>query len=336
MALIRSVEMIRFLTAPSLFFIFFCMTGDSQRLERRVRAAAIVVKARPITLDRFVVSIGPQLKLSVTGAWHLTSNNPDFGGLSAVHASGGSLSFLSDKGALVRLGVDPAEQDWKGTIGPLPPGCGTEREKGQNDTESLASDGRTGALWIGFELRNVICRIADAGSGGSVQVAPPPMATWSATNGPEALVRRRDGSFLVFQEKPTTFGAIGEVIAFNRDPVLKGVKSTVMHYRPPSGYRPVDAAELPDGRLLVLSRQFALPFQFTSRISLVPLNRVQPGKVLKGPIIAKIDDPRITDNFEGLSVDRLDDRLIIWLVSDDNFMKAQRTILLRLEWQLPR
>jgi hypothetical protein len=336
MAVLHFLEQMRFLTAPSLFFALFLMSGDSEEVGRPIQASAIRVHARPITADRFIIAIAPDLHLSVTGAWHLTSKNPDFGGLSALHASGGALTLVSDKGALVRLGVDPASEEWTGTVSPLPPKCGASTMKDDNDTESLVSDGQSGALWVGYEARNVICRIAGAAVGGSGVVAPAVMQHWASTSGPETMVRRRDGSFLVFQEKPVGLGGLGEVVAFSRDPTAKGSKSTVMHYRPPTGFLPVDAAELPDGRLLVLSRRFALPFQFTSRISLVPFDRVQPGKELKGPILARIDDPRITDNFEGLSIERLDDRLILWLVSDDNFMKAQRTILLRLEWKMPR
>ena len=336
MVLLRFLELMRYLTAPLLFFVLFSLTSDSEEVRRPVRASAIRVHARPITPDRFIIGTAPGLPLSVTGAWHLTSDNPDFGGLSALHVSGGALTMVSDKGALVRLGVDAASQEWEGTVSPLPPKCGASSLSDNNDTESLVSDQRTGALWIGFESRNVICRIADVAAGGSLVVAPKGMADWGATSGPEAMVRRRDGSFLVFQEKPVRLAKTGEVIVFSREPTANGSKSTVMHYRPPSGFLPVDAAELPDGRLLILSRRFALPFQFTSRISVVPVDRVQLGKELKGPIVARIDDPRIADNFEGLSVERLDDRLILWLVSDDNFMKAQRTILLRLEWKMSR
>lgn len=336
MALLRFLDLMRFLLAPSLFFVFLALLGDTPKRERSIRAAAIRVDARPIATDRFIIGTAPGLPLSVTGAWHLTSRNPDFGGFSALHASGGALTLLSDKGAIVRLGVDPTADEWEGAVSPLPPKCGSSSKKDDNDTESLVSDGRTGALWIGYESRNVICRIAEPAAGGSIAVAPRSMEHWASTSGPEAMVRRRDGSFLIFQEKPLGLGSAGDVMAFSKDPTVKGFKSTLMQYRPPSGFLPVDAAELPDGRLLVLSRRFALPFQFTSRISLVPLDRVAPGKEMKGPIIARIDDPRIADNFEGLSVERLDDRLILWLVSDDNFMKAQRTILLRLEWRLPR
>ena len=167
MALLRFLELMRYLTAPLLFFVLFFLTSDSEEVRRPVRASAIRVHARPITPDRFIIGTAPGLPLAVTGAWHLTSNNPDFGGLSALHVSGGALTMVSDKGALVRLGVDAASQEWEGTVSPLPSKCGASSQSDNNDTESLVSDQRTGALWIGFESRNVICRIADVAAGGS-------------------------------------------------------------------------------------------------------------------------------------------------------------------------
>ncbi len=335
MALLRFLYLIRFLTWPMSFFIFFLVSGDAPALDRFPGAASIIVKARAINIDPSMIAVAPGLHLRATNAWHLTSSNQDFGGLSALYASGSSLTFVSDKGVLIRLGVDSTKSEWRGTIAPLPDACGNVRYKSQRDTESLASDGRTGALWIGFELRNAICRIAGPLEGGTSFQSPESMARWAATSGPEALVRRRDGSFLIFQEKAVDDNPAGQLLAFAGDPLLAGSKPISMRYRPPRRYLPVDAAELPDHRLLVLNRRFALPFNFTSRISLVDIDSPLEGQTVAGPILIRIDDPRIADNFEAISVEQLDDRLVIWLASDDNFMKAERTILIRMEWRLP-
>jgi hypothetical protein len=336
MLFFRCLSLVRILTAPALFFIFFVVSGDAYKVDRVIQPSAISVRVRPIALDQSMIAFAPGLPLSVTGAWHLTSANRDFGGLSAIYASGSSLTFVSDGGALIRLGVDSLSRNWHGTIGPMPAACRTSSSEGQNDIESLASDGRTGTLWIGFEARNAICRIADLTNGGSKAVAPRSMEDWGSTSGPEALVRRRDGSFLVFQEKLKRGSGDGQVLSFARDPAEQKSEPVTMFYRPPTGFLPVDATELPDRRLLVLSRRFDFPFNFTNRISLVSVGPIKSGRTLTGPIIARISDPRIADNFEAISVDRLDDRYVIWLASDDNYMKAQRTILLRLEWKLTR
>jgi hypothetical protein len=336
MAFRNCLNLAQFLTAPAFLFLFFLISGDAYKIDRAILPSAISVQVREISLDPSMIAFAPGLPLKVTGAWHLTSANRDFGGLSALHASGSSLTFVSDNGALIRLGIDPSSRTWRGTIASMPVACGTSAADGQNDSEALASDERTGTLWIGFEARNAICRIADTANGGSVAVAPPSMQDWAATSGPEALVRRRDGSFLVFQEKRKRGRDAPELLAFARDPALLSSKPVVMFYRPPTGFLPVDATELPDRRLLVLSRRFALPFNFTNRISIVTVGAIESGRTLTGPIIARITDPRIADNYEAISVDRLDDRYIIWLATDDNYTRAQRTILLRLEWQLTR
>ena len=39
------------------------------------------------------------------------------------------------------------------------------------------------------------------------------------------------------------------------------------------------------------------------------------------------------DNYEGLAVTEDADGMHLWLISDDNFMSFQRTMLLKLRWQ---
>jgi hypothetical protein len=321
-----------FLTVLGAVASLIFLGGDAAEPNRVPDARPLSVTAHKLVVPPGNVDIPSALSLRLAEAWELTSANSEFGGLSAMYASGRALTFISDRGALIRLGRDPGTRSWQGVVTPLPPGCGDMNDKNDRDTESLALDAKSGSLWIGFEDRNGICRIASAANGGTRFVAPAEMSHWWKAGGPEATVRLKEGDFLVFQETPRDHQPYSDVIHFDRDPTNPKAKKVIMRYRAPTGYRPVDAAQLPDGRLLILNRRFALPFNFTNRLSIVTLPKLASGALLTGPIVARIDGEGIADNYEALSIDNDGEDLTIWLASDNNFMAIQRTLLLRFVW----
>lgn len=71
---------------------------------------------------------------------------------------------------------------------------------------------------------------------------------------------------------------------------------------------------------------------FRSVIAVFAQKDVRPGAVITPKVIARIDDPRIRDNYEGMTVTREPDgSRLVWLISDSNEMVwAQRTLLLKL------
>jgi hypothetical protein len=322
-----------FITLGS-FLIMMIVRGDAPKPDRMTIGRDLIVTARALKIPKGNVDIATGLSLRLVNAWDLTSANNEFGGLSALFASGTALTFLSDQGALVRLNRDPAQARWSGVIAPVPMACGDMHKKEYRDTESLAHDPRTGTLWIAFEERNAICRLSSIEAGGSRVAMPPLMSKWPDTGGPEAMVRLRDGSFLIFEEFPRGHGPVGEVIHFDRDPVDPNARAVKLAYRPPTGYRPVDAAQLPDGRLLVLNRRFEIPFAFTARLSIVDISNLSAGHILAGPIVARLEGQAIADNYEALAIDNDGRDLSIWIASDDNFMSVQRTLLLRFVWPM--
>ena len=116
---------------------------------------------------------------------------------------------------------------------------------------------------------------------------------------------------------------------FDRDPVDPAALATILGYRPPEGFDPTDAAQLPDGRILILNRRFALDSLFTGVLVLLDPSAMRKGDVLTGRVIARFEPPVISDNYEGLSVAMENGRPIIWIVSDDNYERWQRTLLLK-------
>jgi hypothetical protein len=306
--------------------------GDGPRPERPVRGQSITVTARPLLIPPGNVDIPTALSLKLLDAWELNSKTRSFGGLSGLQASGNSLVFMSDSGAMVRLVRGESDKNWRGTISALPSECSAGGPKKERDTESIITDPNTGAFWIGFEMRNGVCRIASPEYGGTRFYQPKPMKAWPNTGGAEAMVKLRGGSFLIFAERPLDSGPIADLLLFDRDPTDPTAKVTQMGYRPPTGYRPVDAAQLPDGRILVLNRRFQIPFAFSARLSIIDLPTSIRGKIWGGPIVARFDGDVLGENFEALAIDNDGENLTIWMATDDNYMDIQRTLLLRFIW----
>ncbi len=312
--------------------ILILLFGDARKPEMAIRGQALSVTARPLQIPQGNVDIPSALSLKLVDAWELTSKTRSFGALSAMYASGDTLTFMADIGAMVRLTRGKEGDAWSGTLSPLPEACAAKGRKEERDTESIVTDPRTGSIWIGIEARNGICRLASFDQGGSRFYQPQTMMDWPSTGGPEAMVRLNDGRFLVFAERPPGNGPIADLLLFDRDPVDPAAKVTPMRYEPPTGYRPVDAAELPGGRILVLNRRFQIPFSFSARLSIMDPPTATRGKTWGGPIVARFEGDVLGENLEALAIDNDGENLIIWMASDDNFLDIQRTLLLRFVW----
>ena len=264
------------------------------------------------------------------GGWILSSDDPDFGGLSALSIGKRGLTAVADTGVMVDFAPD-----WRAArIASLPRACVPHQLKRERDSESLARDPSTNQVWIGFEYRNLLCRIDPGGS--AKAYAPPSMKDWPKLGGPEAMVRRADGRFLVFAEKAVGGGATTPLLLFDRDPVLPEARVIAMRYRTFPGYQPSDAAMLPDGRMLVLNRRYVFPLSFSAIVTLVEPFTAKPGTLVEGRPVIVLAPPHIADNFEGLDVETKGSRTFIWLVSDDNFLPQQHTYLLKFELVVPR
>ncbi|QYF86884.1 esterase-like activity of phytase family protein [Brevundimonas sp. PAMC22021] len=100
--------------------------------------------------------------------------------------------------------------------------------------------------------------------------------------------------------------------------------------------QPPPAAPIPDGefRITALDRDPAGDGWFVvQRLYRAPIDmraqvrRMTPDGAL-GPVLISLKLPGTTDNFEGVSAERLNGRTRLYVLSDDNFNPAQRTLLL--------
>jgi hypothetical protein len=293
--------------------------------------------------DPAVVTIAPlpdragvSGELALTGVWEMTSPHGWFGGFSALVAAGGTgLIAGTDRG--FRLDIDLGADGPRAVPGSYRfIGISGRGRKESVDLESLARDPATGTLWAGFENDNFIVRY---GADGSRRIrAPAEIAGWSRNSGPETMERLADGRFLVIAEGAEDWnGTLHEALLFPGDPVTDDAAPLVFRFAAPDGHDPVDAAQLPDGRMLILLRRvrYAIPARFDTAIAIADPRAIRAGGTWQARIIARMHGGIFADNFEGIAfVPSAADpaRGAVWVVTDDNFSVFQRSLLIRFAW----
>jgi len=286
-----------------------------------------LLTVRAITAPR--VELGP---LEAAGAWQLYSPNSSFNSYSALVAfDDGTLLAASDRGGFLRFSP-PGEPPAPVRIGMF--ANSKSRAKRDADIEAMTRDPATGRLWAAFEKSNKIAGFDQALSAlGAIR--PRAMRNWPENQGPEAMVRLVDGRFIVLAEgSPRWFDDGMPGVLFAADPVAGGAPIP-FRFVPPAGYRPVDLAQMPDGKVLILLRKvdWGLPPHFRGKLMLADPAAIRAGTSWRARALADLAEPLPSDNYEGLAA--LSDGhggAIVWLISDDNGMAYQRTLLLRLRW----
>ena len=198
------------------------------------------------------------------------------------------------------------------------------------DAESMALDPATGRRWVGFESANQIWRYSRDFTAAERMVKPGLMRRWRSGGGIESFTRLADGRFVAISEQAPPGRTDREGIVWPGDPT-RTRPSVRFSYQASPGYDPSDMTQLPDGRLLVLERRFALPFRWSNRLVVIDHAALAAGKLVQGREIARLEAPVIHDNIEGVAVTREGGRTTIWLVSDDNRLPIQRTLLLHFD-----
>jgi hypothetical protein len=266
--------------------------------------------------------------LTFLGGVALDNGDAAFGGFSAMAVEGDRFTLLSDGGNVVRFRMGG---DWRPRavrFSALPAGPRTGWEKRDRDAESMTRDPATGRWWVGFENANQVWRYAPDLRAGERMAQPAAMRRWRRNGGIEAFARLADGRFVAISESPRRGRRVRDGIVWPGDPTARPVRFRFA-YRPAPGYDPSDMTQLPDGRLLVLERAWGPPFRWYARLALVELAAIRPGAVVAGRTVAWLAPPLLTDNYEGVAATREGGATILWLVSDDNQLFLQRTLLLK-------
>ena len=308
-----------------------CTTGH-------LRDGSVVVTATavPLSTDPATVAVG---ELRYRGGVVLTSSDKRFGGLSGlrVRADGWVLA-VSDIGQW--LGFRLVEQGDRLTgvadfhIAPILDAKGRPAaSKSAVDAEALEW-GKDGSAIVAMEQDHRIQYYTgiDPSRSETFKARPdyvhrPYLAReWPRNGGMETYASVNPPVFdVMISEEAVLSTDVYRAMVTGNDSELQ------FGYRAPAGFNPTDAVSLGDGRLLVLHRRFTRVDGASAAITIADFSDIQPDEVIEGRLIARLAPPFTVDNMEGIAVRRSGTRTFIYLISDDNQNKAQRTLLLKFE-----
>jgi hypothetical protein len=281
--------------------------------------------------------LGP---FELSGLWRMSSPNSRFDGWSALLAMpSGQFLAMSDRNMRLRFTAP----------GVATPDIPVSRQVGIRRAVYLRQKNRTWAvfdiesavlapdesIWIGTEGDNRLIRIdRDRRKGAFVKVDA--MKDWPINGGAEAMARLPDGRWIVLCETCGTRRAglhLGLVFAGYPDRSRSQPLGIVL----PTGHDPVDMGVLPDGRLLVLTRRFALfPPHFESALVLADPAGLDPARPWQTRELARIDRSDLRENYEAMAITSASTGPLVWLLSDANGSAFQQTRLMKLGLDMAR
>lgn len=309
-----------------ILFVILAIFGGAQPLRAEplpLRSAALVLHPEQPSEIR----LG---KLRYLGGLVLASEDSRFGGYSglAVDADGRGLWAVSDLGHWLRLDFGAAEavpeRIASAAILPLRDAAGRPvRSKRDSDAEALRRlpDGR----WlVSFERAHRVWLYAEPGGAALTAVTLPAAASQQPGNGGiEAAAALPDGDLLLFSEEHPAGDGASKV--WRR----RGDAWTDLAWPLRDGFRPTDAASLPDGDVMVLERYFTPLVGPKARLRRIPAAALETGGSLLSGVVAEWARPASVDNMEALDIRRAaDGALWLYLLSDDNANPLQRTLLM--------
>ena len=304
-----------------------------------VQGASISLTTRQIALDPEDRSRRHVGDLQFLGGLDLRSDEAAFGGLSGLSvAADGLLAAVSDRGhwfaaRIVRDDAGRLVGLADGELGPLRDAQGRPVKDAWRDAEAL--ERLAGGDWlVSFEREHRVWRYP-AETGG-LQGRPVPFQTpravkrAPANGGLEALTSLPDGRVLMLAQglKRDDGARAGWLVGEG------GIEA--LGYRTAPKFLPTDAATLPNGDVLVLSRHFSVIGGVRARLERVSASAIGPGTTLQGTLVARFERPLTVDNFEGVAAVQEDDgATLVYVLSDDNFNFFQRTLLLLFRLRSP-
>ncbi|MEJ2108608.1 MAG: esterase-like activity of phytase family protein [Acidobacteriota bacterium] len=275
--------------------------------------------------------------LEFKGGLVLSCSNPHFGGISAlsIQRDGKRFLALSDRAYWIG-GQIVYEQDLPKAItdAKIAPVRGPDGKHTSGwDTESIAQ--RADCLYMGVEgLDRILKFLYDGVQFPYYQNAvpfPAGVKDLPKNGGLEALAffsenNRNTDVLLAFSEEG--LDAKGN----HRSYWIENEESKDFSVKRTDNYAISDAAELPDGDVLILERKYDLKNGVSVRLRRLSAHDIQPGALVDGKVVMEVDMHCEVDNMEAISLHRAPNgKNILTLVSDDNFSHLQRTLLLQFE-----
>ena len=297
-------------------------------------AYPFTIKAQALPLnpfDRRQTKVG---ELTYAGGLRLTAEGTSsFGGLSGLDvAADGRLIAQTDTGDLIRARI---VLDKAGRLAGLTEAtiARLTDEQGQTAQKKSAADAEDvtlltgGGFAIAYEQDHRI--VAYTGTGAGRRLAPPPaLETLQPNEGVEALAEWRDPA--TGQLRLVEGAEDGR--AWSCDTGGADCRQLLDRARdgPDKDFALTGLDALPGGEgLIAVYRAFSL---FQGMRGLIAW--IRPGADKQVTELARLAVPLNVDNFEGVAAVALPDGgFRLYIVSDDNYSKTQRTLLLAFDWK---
>ncbi len=325
------------------FLVAFAAVGIAVASKPWTPLAAPVpveITAIPVDFDRDNPSHKDFGKLVFRAGYALYADSHHFGGYSALalSASGDKMLAVSDAGTWLRADLDYDGRFLKGlsnaVIGPLLGENGKPLSNfSRRDAEALVlKDGSVekGKAYVAFEVDHRIERYPfDADRfgppDGAVRI---PDQTLMGNAGIEALAilkaaPSKDSLLAFSQERRDRSNALQGWLIGGPNPGPLTLKDI-------GNYTITDMAALPGGDIAVLERRFTFTDGLHVRIRRIAASAIKPGAVLQGEILLQSAGNLNLDNMEAIAAHAsADGQTILTVMSDDNFMSLQRTLILQ-------
>ena len=318
-----------------------CLAGASLD---RVYAAAVDVRSAAIPLypDR----PGEQRAgaLVYRGGLQLSSEDRRFGGWSdlAVSADGSEILAVSDEARWLKArlsynsagdlsGLNAAE------IAPMLDFDGKAMRGKLGDAEGLTlerANDLNGPAVVSFE-RDVRVWRYDLSQGFSARPVNVAIGNWvqplAENSQLEALTLVKPDTLLVFAE--SRLGSEDIRAAFEAYPGQARASTRTLSVIPHDAFSVTSAATAPDGGIFILQRRFSMFGGMGMELRQVAAGELREGARLQGDVLANLSfQDSNTDNMEGLAVRRgANGETLLYMMSDNNFSRFQRTLLLMFE-----
>ncbi len=304
----------------------------------------------PVDVETISVNFAPLTpwrksfdRLEWRGGFEIVSPNKQFGGLSGlvIDPDGKRIAAVGDRGTFLTAEVGYRD----GLLSSISkvrlsrltgPNGRIIRGKGRQDAEAIALEGRTfeDGLLVGFERRARVLRYRFRD--GRLSRKPATLRIPRAVdNGPN----NKELESIARLPKRSPFGRALMVISeAHRDRsgnilgwIVGGRKPGRFAIRPVRDFAITDIAVVPGTNdIITLERRFTPTTGAGMLLRLIEAEKIAPGAVVDGERLLEANQLYSIDNMEGLALHRVDGgELRLTIISDDNFNRLQRTLLLQ-------
>ena len=313
----------------SLVFLFFFTNSIASELGTPLELKSTETDLFPTDFENISLN-----KLKFVSGIEVTSNNPDFGGLSGLIINEDkSLIAVGDQGIWLTAKI---KDDGKGKLVDIINGRLGHLKNNKNnplyklgksyiDAESIES--YNNKFVVSFERNHRILIFDDIFSNSEIFYDRIKYLDLPDNGGIEAMAPLKNNSIFLLSENLVHLD--DKIAGF----LLKDNKLKKINVKKNGSFKPTDMSSLPNGDILLLERSFSPVKGASARISIIKYEDLKPNAVILPQILDTLKPPMVVDNFEGISfLKHKDGGYYIFILSDDNFNFLQKTLLYQFYW----